>query len=252
MKGGVKNKGYSIFVISNFFSLPVIGWFMGGIVTAISGFVIAFLIDHFFPTYKWELTWHDIDLALKNIYIYGNGRCQLCFFVGKRKVYIYRDEKGSDRNPIRMIVRIPCSEWKEFFEDGDFHQLVDKFKVTGMYTKSRGKKDYILLTNGEDNICREVLRFLFEKAVGGLHPDIYAESTVNSTKNIWVEHQDGETEKQKIRREERLKITAQHQKAEFQQKRYIDEARKEQQAEQKLRRKAREKKIKERRKQKHK
>jgi hypothetical protein len=252
MKSGVIKKHYYIILAGNYFLLPIIGWRVGGILPAIVGVILAYLIDIFFPKYQYELTWYDIDLALKNIYQYGNNPCELCFRVKKKKIYVYRDEKGNSQEPIRMAVSMPLLMWKDLYDDGDFHHLIDEYGGKGMYCNNRGPESYVIFPRGGLEGCKSVLRLLFEKAVGGLQPDIYAESTVNSTKNIWLEHQDGETEKQKKRRAERLERIIQQRKEESKQKRYIDEARKEQQAEQKRRRKEREKKIKERRKQKQK
>ena len=249
MKGGVIKRQYRIILIGNYFLFSFVGWHIGGVFFTISGFIIALLIDFYFPTYQWELTWHDIDLALNNIYKYGNSRCELCFRVGHRKVYIYRDERGSYQHPIRMAIRIPLTNWEEFFLNGNFHQLVDKFGGWGMYSNIRGKS-YNLFTRIPDHppdICKEVLKFLFEKAVGGLKPDIYAQSIVNSTKNIWLEHQDEETEEQKKRRKERMEKNAKQMTEECKRikKEVITDAKKRQAQDKERRRKEREKRIKE-------
>jgi hypothetical protein len=77
--------------------------------------------------------------------------------------------------------------------------LVDKFGGKGMYSNARGKS-YDLFTRGGPDVCKEILKFLFDESVGGLQSDIYAQSSVNSRKNIWIENIDDETEKQKKER----------------------------------------------------
>jgi len=188
MKGGVRKKEYFILVISNFITFPLIGWYIGGIVPALIGFSIALIIDRFFPTWKYELTWSDIDLALNNIYKYGSNPCELCFRVGNRKIFIYRDERGSDKKPIRMSVRLPISNWSDIFADDNFHKLVDLFGGKGIYHDNRGPDSYGIFPRRGVQGCKDILKFLFEKSVGGLRPDIYARSVVNAKKNIWIDH----------------------------------------------------------------
>jgi hypothetical protein len=90
---------------------------VGGIITAISGLIIAFFIDFLFPKYMYELTWQDIALVLNNIYKYGKSPCEMRFYVEHRKITVYRDER--DRTPrgggpiqiqIRMAVCLPIAD----------------------------------------------------------------------------------------------------------------------------------------------
>lgn len=188
MKGGVRKKGYSIFLISNFLTLPVIGWIMGGLLPAFIGFIIALIIDVLFPTWKHELSWNDISLALGNIYRYGSNPCELCFIVGNRKVFVYRDERGNEKRPIRMSIRVPIDDWSDLFDKEGFSKLLHTFGGMGFYSKDRGPECYGLFPRGGQDDCKEILKILFEKSVGGLRPDIYARSVVNAKKNIWINH----------------------------------------------------------------
>lgn len=188
MKGGVRKKEYFILVISNFITFPIIGWYIGGIVPALIGFSIALIIDRFFPTWKYELTWSDIDLALYNIHKYGSNPCELCFQVGERRAYIYRDEKGNEDDPIRMAARIPLNDWSDIYNKEDFSELMKKFGYMGTYSKNRGVEAYVIFTSNGAADCKEILKVLFQKSVGGLRPDIYARSVVNAKKNIWIDH----------------------------------------------------------------
>ena len=189
MKGGVRKKEYFILVISNFITFPLIGWYIGGIVPALIGFSIALMIDRFFPTWKYELTWNDIDLALKNIYIFGSNPCELCFRINKRKLYIYGDEQGDPQEEsIRMAVRIPLKDWSDIYSKEEFSQLIKKFGYMGIYSKNRGPEAYVIFASNGTYDCKEMLKTLFEKSVGGLRPDIYARSVVNVKKDIWIDH----------------------------------------------------------------
>jgi hypothetical protein len=189
MKGGVRKKEYSVFVISNFVTLPLIGWYFGGALPALIGLSVALMIDVFFPTWKYELTWNDIDLALNNIYEYGSNPCELCFRISDRKLYIYRDEQGDHQEEsIRMAVRIPLKDWLDIYSKEEFSQLMKKFGYMGIYSKNRGPEAYVIFTSDGADDCKKILKTLIEKSVGGLRPDIYAQSVVNAKKNIWVDH----------------------------------------------------------------
>ena len=196
MKGGVRKKEYFILVISNFITFPLIGWYIGGIVPALIGFSIALIIDRFFPTWKYELTWSDIDLALNNIYKYGSNPCELCIRVGKRRIFVYRDEKDTTRRGgppstrIRIAVCIPLADWSDLLTDDDYDKLFRLYGGKAMYSKNRGPESYDIFTRigRELEDCKELLKSLFEKSVGGLRPDIYARSVVNAKKNIWIDH----------------------------------------------------------------
>jgi hypothetical protein len=188
MRGGVRKKGYSIFILSNFVSLPLLGWHFGESIFLIIGLCLAIAIDIFFPTWKYELTWQDIELALNNIFKYGSNPCELRFLVGDRKIFVYRDERGNKKSPIRMSIRIPLKDWPDLFEDKNFHQLVDLFGGKGLYHGNRGPDSYGIFPREGIKGCKDILNFLFENSVGGLRSDIYARSVVNAKKNIWIDH----------------------------------------------------------------
>lgn len=189
MKGGMISKKLDILLLINYFIFPLIGWYFGGILIAIAGLLFAYLIDIFAPKWKHELTWQDIDIALKNIYRYGKNPCDLCFYVKNRKVYIYRDEQGDHQEEsIRMAARIPLKDWSDIYSKEEFSQLMKKFGYMGIYSKNRGPEAYVIFTSNGADDCKEMLKILFEKSVGGLRPDIYARSVVNAKKNIWIDH----------------------------------------------------------------
>jgi hypothetical protein len=189
------SKKLDILLLINYFIFPLIGWHFGGILIAIAGLLIAYLVDIFAPKWKHELTWQDIDIALKNIYKHGKNPCELCFQVGERRVYIYRDEKGDEDDPIRMAVRIPLKDWSDIYNKEDFSQLMNKFGYMGIYSKNRGPEAYVIFTSNGADDCKEILKTLFERSVGGLRPDIYARSVVNAKKNIWIDHSEEEIKK---------------------------------------------------------
>lgn len=194
MKGGVRKKSYSLFTRSNFVLLPILGWYFGGAAFLIIGICLAIAIDVFFPTWKYELSWHDIDVALHNIYKYGSNPCELCFRISNRRLYIYRDEQGDrQEESIRMAVRIPLKDWSDIYNKEDFSELMKKFGYMGIYSKNRGPEAYVIFTSDGTDACKEILKTLFEKSAGGLRPDIYARSVVNAKKNIWIDHSEEET-----------------------------------------------------------
>jgi hypothetical protein len=188
MKGNVRKKSYSVFIWSNFITLPALGWYIGGIVPALIGLALAITIDALFPTWKYELTWKDIGLALKNLRKYGDNPCELCFRIGKKKIFVYRDENGSDEEPLRMAVRIPYDDWEGFFGEEGIEEIVDDFGGMGMDCEGRKPSSYIIFPATGLEGCKDILSMMFEKAVGGLRPDIYARGIVSARKNIWVDH----------------------------------------------------------------
>ena len=196
MDGGVRKKRYFIFVISNFYILPIIGWYFGGFFLALLGFLCALAIDLFFPTWKYDLSWDDIRLALNNIYKYGNIPCELTFLVDNRRIFIYRDEKDFSRKKqppritTRIGVRIPVEDWCDLYSEDDFMGFQKIYGGVGRYSSNRGPYSFGLFPKGEVDGCIKILHDMFEKAVGGLKPDIMARSIVNSKKIIWVDHGD--------------------------------------------------------------
>ncbi|MBT8339338.1 MAG: hypothetical protein HKP58_04170 [Desulfatitalea sp.] len=196
MKGGVRKKIYLHLIIGSFFILPMAGWFVGGWALSITGFLIAVLIDMFFPTWKHDLAWTDIKLALDNLYEYGNVPCELRFIVDGRKLSVYRDEMDFTKKGqpslsglrTRMAIRIPLKDWEDIFNDEDYKKLFKLYGEMGMYSENRGPIAYVIFTERGVSDCIELLKVCFEKSVGGIRPDIFAQSSVNSDKNIWVDH----------------------------------------------------------------
>lgn len=174
-----------------FILFPLLGWRLGGWLYALLGVLIVILIDYLNPLWQSELTWNDIENALLNMYKYGRNPCELCFRVEKRKVYVYRDEKGHPkRGPIRMSVRIPVNDWDDLFNDEGYAKLLNRFGGFGLFSDSRREPSYGIFPSGGCVDCKEILRILFVKAAGGLHPKISAKTKINSHKNIWIQYDD--------------------------------------------------------------
>lgn len=188
MKNKVRDKFYNILLICLYIILPIIGWQIGGIYFAGFGLIVAYLTDFFFPKWQYELTWKDIDLALYNLEKYGRNPSELCFRVDGRKIFIYRDEKGNEKRPIRMSVRLPLEDWSDLYDKEGFSNLLHKFGGMGLYSKHRGSESYGLFPRGGREDCKNILKMLFQNSVGGLRPDIIAQSSVNTKKVIWLDH----------------------------------------------------------------
>jgi hypothetical protein len=196
LKGRLISKKLDMLLLINYFLFPIIGWYFGGILIAIAGLLIAYLVDIFTPKWKHELTWKDIDIALVNIYEYGKSPCELCIRADNRRIFIYRDERDDSRRDgppitrIRMAVCMPLADWSDLFTENGYRQLLHKYGGKGMYSNNRGPKSYdIFMKNGREiEDCKELLKLLFEKSVGGLRSNIYARSVVNAKKNIWFDH----------------------------------------------------------------
>ena len=94
-----------------------------------------------------------------------------------------------------MAVSIPINDWSDLLDQEDYHELVSKYGGKGIPSNFRGRKSYDIFTpierKGPED-CKEMLKFLFQKAVGGLRPEIMAQSVVNSSKVIWLDHSQDE------------------------------------------------------------
>ena len=91
-------------LLSNYLLFGFLGWLWGGILQAIFGVSLAMLIDGFFPKWTYELSWENINNAVRNHMKFGSDGSHLTFLIGRRKLHIYRDDKG---DPYRLGVRIP-------------------------------------------------------------------------------------------------------------------------------------------------
>jgi hypothetical protein len=190
MKGGLRKNKYNIMLAGLYISLAAIGWYIGGLYLSLAGLILAYLVDSFLPKWKYDLTWKEIDMALHNLYKYGNSPSELCFRVGEKRVFVYRDEKGK-KEPIRMAVCLPLADWSDLYDKEDYRKLLDTFGGLGMYSNNRGPESYDLFTKAgqRPKDCREILKTLFVKSVGGLRPNIYAQSVVSSKKDIWKKYE---------------------------------------------------------------
>jgi len=183
MKRGVCNKYITVWLLTNYLSIPFVGWHIWGFPTMMLGFILAFLIEGFFPKWAYELTWADIDRAIENIYYFGCSSSNICFLVGKRKIYVHRDELG---HPIKMGLIIPLSDWSDIWDEEKMNKEVPGISWYGNKWK---RKECIFYTpiNGRDN-SRFVLQKLIEQAEGHLHPGILARVDC-AKKDIWKEHE---------------------------------------------------------------
>lgn len=191
MKGSVRKKEYKLLLIALYIFLPLIGWLFYGIITAGVGLILAYLVDLFFPKWKYDLTWKEIDTALNNLYEYGQNPSYFWFYVENRKLYVYRDERGDGNNPIRMAVSIPIKDWSDLLGPKDYDDLYSSFGGEKYYSINRGQEQCDIYTKVErkgPEDCKQMLKFLFEKAAGGLRPEIMAQSNPCTKKTIWLDH----------------------------------------------------------------
>ena len=196
MKGIERKPEYGIFLVSLYFIFPFLGWYFSGIIMAVIGLVVAYHIDLLFPKWNYELSWQEIEMALDNIYKYGNIPCELTFLVDNRRIFIYRDERDFSRKkqPSKMTTRIgvaiPVEDWSDLYSEDDFRGFQKIYGGVGMYSNNRGPRAFLLFPKGEVGGCIKILHDMFEKSVGGLKPDIMAENFANSKKHIWIDHGD--------------------------------------------------------------
>ena len=91
-----------------------------------------------------------------------------------------------------MSVRIPLEDWSDIFDEEGFSKLLHKFGGMGLYSKDRGPECYGIFPRGGMEDCKEILKILFQNSVGGLRPDIMAQSVINTKKVIWLDHSQNE------------------------------------------------------------
>ena len=196
MKGSARKQEYRVFLLSLYIIFPLLGWYFSGIIMAVIGLVVAYHVDLLFPKWKYELSWQEIEMALDNIYKYGNIPCELTFLVDNRRIFIYRDERDFSRKkqPSKMTtrigVRIPVEDWSDLYTEDEFRQFQNRYGGVGIFSSNRGPRAFLLFPKGEVGGCIKILHDMFEKSVGGLKPDIMAKKFVNSKKVIWIDHGD--------------------------------------------------------------
>jgi len=172
--------------------LPIMGIYIGyvfsgylaSVIFAILGLIAAFIVDILMPRWKYDLTWGEIDIALNNMYKYGHIPSEICFRVGKRRIFVYRDERDNTRTGqkpstrIRMAICIPLIDWSDLLTENDFDNIFKLYGGKSMYSSNRGPKSYDVFARIGQEVedSKGMLKYLFEKAVGGLRPEIMAES----------------------------------------------------------------------------
>jgi hypothetical protein len=181
MKKGIVDKPYKILLLSNYLSFGILGWLCGGMHQAIMGIALALLIDGFFPKWTYELSWKDINNAIKNHMKFGSNGTHLTFKIGGRKLHFYRDDKG---DPYRLGVRIPLKSWEGVFEKNDIKSIVKQYG--GMTIKDRWhfQDTIVYFPDNELEDCVKILRLFIEKTEGRLNPKISARS-YGYKKDIW-------------------------------------------------------------------
>lgn len=185
MKCTVKNNKINYFLNSLFLILPFLGFYLSGVV-ALLGIGVAYIVERIYPKWVSGLNWNDINIAIQNVYNYGNNPCELCFMIDNRKIYVYRDQK---EGPTRIGLRIPLKYWNDLFSEKQLEDLRKPFGGWAIYTTNRGPRSFLFFPNGDVESCVQVLKFLLEQCSKNLYSDLFAEAIVNSKKDIWKDHQ---------------------------------------------------------------
>lgn len=185
MRRGVVDKHVWILRGLLLIGLPAVSWYLTGIPGVVVGLILALLLDGFLPKWTSNLKWRDVELALHNLYDYGYSGSTLCFRLAqKRRVYIYRDEKG---DPIRMGIKVPLANWNDFFTDSQMKDIGDTFGGWWFFEDSTTHKCLVYFPAQGRKGCLDFLRWLITHSDGELHDAILARVNC-AKKNIWRKH----------------------------------------------------------------
>lgn len=193
MKSRTKIRPVNTILLLTYFALPFLGWYLGGIFHAVFGFAVAYIADSVCPRWYYDLTWKDIDLALYNVNKYGKNPCKLCFDVKGKKIFVYKSDENEskEKDIIPLSIRIPLEDWQDFFSYEDIKKLQSRFGGYGLDCK-HPVRSYAMYPEKGLKDCKKILELFFDKAAGGLNPHILARTAVNSRKNIWKKHCEGD------------------------------------------------------------
>ncbi len=136
------------------------------------GLLLAMVIDLLSPKWAYELSWRDLDRALKNQYVYGCNGSLLCLRIGQRRLYVYRDEKGKG---VRMGLRIPLKYWEDIFDQDRLKNLGEKFGGWWLFDKWKNKDCFVYFPEDGPDGCSRVLKHIITEAMGGITPNVYGQ-----------------------------------------------------------------------------
>jgi hypothetical protein len=134
------------------------------------------------PKWGYELTWKDLKIGIENLYLYGLNGSQFCVKSGKRKIFIYRDEKG---DPIRMGFMIPVACWKDIIDKSDFEKMAHRFESYYHFIIRNYKEQFAFFPydHSPEN-CFRILKYILVNYGNGLDQKVIAR--VNGAKeDIW-------------------------------------------------------------------
>lgn len=212
MKTKLLKRRYGILLAMFYVALTLFGWYLGrilfngylgGVVFAVIGFIVACIVDIFLPRWKYEITWADIDIVLRNIYEYGLERMEFWFRVSDRRIRLYRDSLGCEDSPIRMEVSIPHKDWSDLLSQKDIDEFSRRCVCDIVSSKGLGEEHYFFVTKRErPDDCKAILKYLFDISAGGLTPEIMADSMPY----LWIDYEQEKNADRKKRIQKRRNI----------------------------------------------
>jgi len=182
MRVGVVDKRIKCLVIGAYVVLPAMGYIVMGLLLSILGLFIANTIDRIMPKWGYDLSWKDIEIGITNLYKYGLDGSLFCVKKDKKKIFIYRDEKG---DPVRMGFMIPVACWKGIIDKSDFESLAIRFESYYHFIVKDHKEQFAFFPydHSPEN-CLRILKFILENYSNGLNHNVLARVD-GAKEDIW-------------------------------------------------------------------
>lgn len=184
MQRGIVDKKVLAIIGVLYVLLPLIFWYFGNAFFIPVGLLIAYAIDRLTPKWVYDLSWEEIDLALKNLGPYGVTVSHLIFRIKGRKFFIYRDLKGK---PYRYVLRIPIDHWQDVYDKEDIERI---FKDNGGWwspDKYKGLRCLSYFPKNNMETCKIVLQKFIKDASADLKKDVFAQVDY-AKRDVWVRH----------------------------------------------------------------
>lgn len=98
---------------SSYVLLPLLGWYLATFWGALAGFVLAHVVDIFWPRWRRNLTWGKIERVIDNFYQLGTDHSRLVFWdsVSGREFHLYRGPIFS--YGVCQALELPKKSWMD-------------------------------------------------------------------------------------------------------------------------------------------
>ena len=163
----VLNKWWNKFILMNYIILPMIGWFMHGVISAVSAILLAYILDRFTPRWRVNLNCDNFKEILIKFQKYGVDCARLHIYVKNKKIYIFRHELFlyDNQSTPCLAIQVPEDEWQDVLKHDDKELLFRKWGSLKRNFIWRRKMQYSVTGKFSCpiNSCISMLKYILEK-----------------------------------------------------------------------------------------